>query len=367
MNKKEVRELRKHFTVNDDLYTLKNGLVVYVSSEGEVVCTKQFSFVSVSDSELELYYKVLKQVLSAKVCKNLLEYEFKKDGSGKTPGFDRMYELLQSELKDLEIVEKMISDIDYVGPYVLILANCRYTMFRKDRDDVDNKYNAEDYHHIIGAICPMSVTESSVVYDISDQQLVRTSPRLTMSNLPSDGFIYPAFNDRAADVNRVMYYMRNCKTPNVEFVDAVLGCEFGMTYHEERAAYKLILESVLGDELSYSVISEMNSRMRDLVTSYRNETNMPIVDKQYIMAALNDIGVSGDVISRLDVVYDGVCGDSSLYAVNLVDNNIVVSSGTASAKVSCADQVDVFVQSNGEIRLSTRESVVDINGMSVSV
>jgi len=43
-------------------------------------------------------------------------------------------------------------------------------------------------------------------------------------DVPTNGFLFPAFIDRSSDVNSVIYYTKNAKDPHPEIMETVLGC-----------------------------------------------------------------------------------------------------------------------------------------------
>ena len=105
----------------------------------------------------------------------------------------------------------------------------------------------------LSTLCPVNLRIDGLVYDEQDNSIAKKESCDRIVELPSDGFLFPLFNDRAPDINGVLYYTKNAKKPNTSVVEELLGCEFSMTCQNEKETFKDILTSVVGDELDYDL------------------------------------------------------------------------------------------------------------------
>lgn len=372
MNKKEVSEIKKHFKVDDDLMCIDKLLIAYVEGGGSIRYKNVVSGITAESDELEYYCDILRQVLSTKVCKNLVEYEFymenPTDGSYEQK---LLYSLRDSKFADDDLVDSFVSHVaensDYLGAYALIVANCRYTMFKKTSDDFENDYDSEDYNFLIGAFCPITNTEPTLAYDHSTESFVRIPGKSVISKKATDGFLFPAFCDRSADVNHIMYYVRDYKVPHVPIINDVLGCRFARSAEQEVSYFKSVISDVVGSDLNYALISYINEYIAGIVSKSKNETNPATINVQDIKFMLDECSVPTESLEKLPWVYESYFGTDYLHAVNLLEKKITVTTDGASASVSCNGDIDIHIRPNGEIGLKTSEPTVDINGMTVSV
>lgn len=66
---------------------------------------------------------------------------------------------------------------------------------------------------------------------------------------PLTGFLFPALNDNAADVNHILYYTGKANQPDYKFMEEVLNCEEIITAQEDKDCFDFILKEVIGDQV----------------------------------------------------------------------------------------------------------------------
>ena len=74
MNQKELREIRKRFTLDKDSISHVYGC--YVNAAKDIVARMDMSMGLMEQEEAELYLKLLKKSISGTLGKNLLDIEF---------------------------------------------------------------------------------------------------------------------------------------------------------------------------------------------------------------------------------------------------------------------------------------------------
>ena len=213
MNKKEVSELRRKLSNDSDLLTINMVSTVFVEADKTIPYHIITPYITMSDSVSPVYIETLKRVLSTSVGKHLIEYEFHNTAYEPGGAQSLLHKLLQSGLKDTVVeqayVSHLVDNLVYSGPYALIMAHCTYTVFKKDCTDSVDEYNEELYNFIITAVCPAATGDDGFIFNSADKSFSKCiNDNLIVSKIPTDGFIYPTFSDRSADVNHVMYYVK---------------------------------------------------------------------------------------------------------------------------------------------------------------
>ena len=79
MNRKEVSEIKKNISVNNDLFVVNNVVVAFVDAEKQIKCKTNRSFTEIPDEELECILDTVTAGLSGTLGKGLVEYEFPKE------------------------------------------------------------------------------------------------------------------------------------------------------------------------------------------------------------------------------------------------------------------------------------------------
>ena len=278
-----------------------------------------------------------------------------------------LYEVLQSRFTDSEITDKFLNAIvekmEYVSTYAIFAAHCTYSVLKKNKNDDLEDDTELDYNFIITAICPVNLRIDGLVYNEETNEIAKKANGDRIVELPSDGFIFPLFNDRAPDVNGVMYYTKDAKKPNTSIVDNLLGCEFVMSCQSEKATFQAILNNVVADELDYSMITTVNEKIQEIVDQNSHETEIPTIDKNRLSSILWESGVSQEKLEHLPKVYENAMGDKSLKAVNLLEKKTVLSVPSITVNIS-KDAVDKV---RTEIIDGKKCLIIDLDDPEISV
>lgn len=369
MNKKEVAEIKRNFTDSSGFFTLNHILSVYVDPQKNVRCKENKLYALIPEDEGAVMLESLKKVLGGRVGKNLTEYAFPREEYDEDGAQNVLYTAMRGKLEDEaandKLLMRIINNMEYEQAYTLIIGYCSYSVMTKDKNDDDTGSAAEEYNFIVAAVCPVSTGDDGLMFDSETEAIVKkANTDLIISRAPTDGFLYPVFSDRAPDVNNVMYYTKTPKKPNISIVEDVLGCEFVMSFQREKETFQQILTDVVADELSYTVITQVNEAIRDIVNSSKNETELPIIDDNKLHGILFDAGVSSEKLDALPAVFKEKTGSADgLTAENLIDNKVVLSTPEITINISreAADKVRTSVIGG------RRCLIIDLDDPSISV
>lgn len=329
MNKKEINEIKKNFSDDCGFFTVNHVVTAFVDAEKNIKCKTNQLYNTIPQDESELIMINLKKILSGSIGKNLLEYSFPKDAYLEGGAQLFLHEVLSSKLLDDDIVDKFLNTIvekvEYVSTYTIFTAHCTYSVLKKNKNDDFEDEADMDYNFIVTAICPVNLRIDGLVYNEQNNSISKKESSDRIVELPTDGFLFPLFNDRAPDINGVLYYTKNAKKPNTSVVNELLGCEFSMTCQNEKETFKAILNNVVGDELDYEIITTVNEKIQEIVDQSAHETEIPTIDNHKLSSILWEAGVSQDKLDSLPKVYESAVGDKPLTAVNLVEKKTVVT------------------------------------------
>lgn len=329
MNKKEINEIKKNFSDDCGFFTVNHVVTAFVDAEKNIKCKTNQLYNTIPQDESELIMINLKKVLSGTIGKNLLEYTFPKDAYLEGGAQPFMYEVLKSKFLDDEITDKFLNAIvekmEYVSTYTIFSAHCTYSVFNKNKAGDEDLEADTDYNFIITAICPVNLRIDGLIYNEESNSIAKKESSDRIVELPSDGFLFPLFNDRAADINGILYYTKNAKKPNTSIVEELLGCEFVMTCQNEKETFHSILNNVVGDELDYDLITTVNDKIQTIIDQNAHETEVTTIDNNRLSSILWESGVSQEKLENLPKIYEQEMGDKSLTAVNIVEKKTVLS------------------------------------------
>ncbi len=369
MNKKEVAEIKKNFTDSSGFFTLNHILTAYVDPQKNILCKDNRLYSLIPEDEGAVMLESLKKILGGRLGKNLTEYGFPNEEYAEDGAQSDLYAAVRGKLEDEvscdKLLARIVNNMEYEMAYTVIIGYCSYSVMTKDRNDESYDDAAEEYNFIAAAVCPVNTGDDGLMFDRENSSIVKkANTDLIISRTPTDGFFFPVFSDRSPDVNRVMYYTKTPKKPNISVVEDVLGCNFVMTCQSEKETFQQVLTDVVGDELSYTVITQVNEALRDIVTNAKNETEMPLIDDNKLHGILFDAGVSSEKLDALPAVFKEKVGEADgLTAENLVENKMVLATPEITINISrdAAEKVRTSVIGG------RRCLVIDLDDPSISI
>lgn len=376
MNKKEVSEIKKNFNDKSGFFTMERVLTGFIDAEKNVLCHTVTPCVTMPVEFKEICDVTLIRILSTSVGKKFVEYEFPNEAYEEGHAEQVLYKLLDTKLNDDDacksFLEHIASNILYTGPFAVITAYCTYAVRTKNKtDEFDDDNNDEMYNYIITAICPANTGSDGFIFDGNDKEIIKKlNNELIIDKTPSDGFLYPTFDNRTADINHVMVYSKSTKSPNVSIVEDVLECNFVMSPECEKASYQSILKSVAGDDLDYTFMNTVNEKIQDMVVDGRNDTDVTLLKPDDLKTIFRDCGLSEEKVNTVDAIYRHTCGDSTITATNVVEHkNVVTAPGIRiDIKSSVADKLRTSVVDGRRcLLIDLDDPTVEINGLSVNL
>lgn len=377
MNKKEVAEIKKNFALENGFFTIERILTAFVDAEDNILYSKLQNAYSIPDVDISVYEETLKKVLNTNVGKNFIEYNFPHEAYEEDKPQNILYNLIETEMNDEYstdiFIKHIVDNAVYIGPYTIITAYCTYSVRHKNmNDDIDDDLSDEVYKFIITAICPVDTSNNGFIFNKDDNEIEKAlNTELIINKSPVDGFLFPVFNNRSADINSVMYYTKNKSKPNISFVENVLGCPYTMSADNELASFQNIIKAVVDEDLTYSTFNNINEHIKAIIEDNKDDTEATTINAQTIENILNDVGVDDKRLSLVKPVYEKVCGeDIELTATNLVEKKTVINSGAikVDVKPNALDKVHTSVI-NGRrcIVIDIDDPMVEVNGLPVNL
>ena len=370
MNKKELSELKKHFSAASDRFTLNRVATAFVDVDRNIHNIQIRPYHSIPAEENECLMATLKRVLSGTLGKGLIEYEFPQETYEEGGSQNILYGALQSKLEnedDVSLLMHQIADnLNYLSTYAILIGQCNYTVFQKSADEAENPYDTYEYPFLIAAICPVETRVDGLVYNESEESIERkTDCDRVVAEIPSDGFLYPTFTG-----NHVLYSARKPKKINVSMVEDVLGCVFTLTAQEQKETFLTLLQEIVKDELSYPVITSINEKLKDIAAEYTNEPDLPVIDDIHMRDILLDSGVSQERAEAMQQAYKEATQDKPIAVNNLIESKTTITLDGVTLQIAGDAESKVRTQNNNGRRyllIDLDSPEIQINGLTARV
>lgn len=371
MNKKETLEIRKLFTQESSCLSRICGC--YVDFNKEKVCSFQDAFLSLPKDEALKYYDLFKSTLSGTIGKQLLNMEFptNQEFQGGTQEF--LLQLRNSELKDDALnqafYDKVIQAFDYAENYYIILIYGAYDVPGRSTDGAE-MYDASEevYPFLLCSICPVNRSKGGLSY-LSESNCIGERVRDWIVEAPMKGFLFPAFNDRSADIHNVLYYTKNPEDSHPELIEQVLGSVTPMSPVNQKETFQSILMNTLGEDADYEVVSNIHENLNEMIAETKNNPDPLTLSKHEVKNLLEISGVPSQELLDFDHTYEEIAGPkTALIASNLTNTKkLSIETPDIIIKVN-SDRTDLIQTQyiNGrQCFVITVDDHVEINGMSV--
>lgn len=369
----EISEIKKQFNHENCVITKVSGC--YVDGEKTIKTKFTESFLCMPEEETFKYFEIFKKTLSGTLGKNLINMEFptSQEFDGGTQQF--LLKLRDSELKEEPLIdefyEKLIQLYDHAGNYLILLLYAAYDVPGKSSDKILMEDASEEvYRYILCSICPVDLSKPGLSYNEDTNQIQKRMQDWVVG-LPSNGFLFPAFNDRSTDIHSILYYSKDSEELHSDFVDQLLGCEVPLSAGVQKETFQTLIKETLGEDCQYEIVKNIHEKLNDIIEEHKiQEIPEPLtLDKTEVKNLFTDSGVEEEKLAEFDKTYEKMTGENvSLLAANLVSTRVFeVKTPDVIVKVNPerTDLVQTKIVDGRKCLVIEINDQVEVNGISV--
>ena len=325
MIEKEIAELRRRFRPDKSGVSHVRGC--YVNAYGEIISQFDQSLGIMSQDENERIFTVLRKTLAGALGKNLLDIEFETAQVAHGEEHHLLMRLRDSSLEDEEAVQlffqRVIQSLSIEDNYLILLARDAYDVPFKGRDgDRFDEGSSEVFTYILCSICPVKQTKPALSF-YPQENAFRTLGIDWVVAAPETGFLFPAFDDRSANLYNALYYTRDITQNQDSFIDTIFRSHSPMPAAEQQETFRGILAETLEEDCSYTVMQGIHNKMREMIEVHKasKEPTPLTLSKSTVKHVLEECGVSDERLNDFDGKYNARFGeDTELHPRNLMDS-----------------------------------------------
>ncbi len=371
MNKKEISEIKKLFSLNKCCLSSICGC--YVDGNKDKVTTFRNAFMSLPDEEAHKYFKIFKNALSGTVGKNTLNMEFPLDAEGEGTTHEMLLQLRDSALKDDDLLDlfynKIIDNYLCAGNYLILLANGTYDIPGKGSDNLTMDDASEYvYEHIICTICPVNLDKEGLCYN-AESNTIENKIRDWMVERPDHAFLFPAFNERNSDIHSLLYYTRNPESMQSDFIGGMLGCNAPMSAKTQKHVFEEIIEETLAEDLSFEMAKTVHENLTQYIEERKELPDTVTIDKSDFKKILEESGAGTDKMSSFEGNFNDAAGSrTQLVAGNVAPGktfDVKMPQVTVKVASDRTDLIETRVIDGKKYLLIEITDEVEVNGMPV--
>ncbi len=373
MNQKEVSELRRRWRPEKSAVSRIYGC--FVNSGKKIVSDLDESLGAMPQEEAEKYLDLLKKTLSGALGKNLIDIVFSTRQVADSGEHRLLSALRSSGLKDQEIrsafYQKVIDSLDMGDDSYLILMACdAYDVPHRGKDgELQADASDEVFTYIVCCVCPVKAGRAELGYFPGDNEFHYTVGQVVSA--PELGFLFPAFDNRTANIYNALFYSRKPDELHQEFIDAVFRTEPPMSAAEQRESFQEALSQALEESYSVEVARTVHERLTERIAQHKESKDPePLaVTARDIGGILRDCGVPEERVDTFKERCDERFGaDTALRPANLIDDKkfeLRTAQATVSVDPECSYLVETRVIDGRKYILIPVEEDVEINGLPV--
>ena len=388
MNQRDIAEIRRRLNPDKRYPTVIRGC--YVDHTGQVISTFAQPIYHLPQEENEKYMTLFKKVLSGTQGQNLLTVEFTAAQAMEGAEHKILSDMRESGLTDEEAVSafyeraidyiratgsaeaQSVSDAQSASNYLILLLHDGYDIVYKDQNgEADNEQSTDVFSYILGCVCPVKQTKPALTYFVEDSGFHARLSDWAVGN-PELGFMFPAYEERSANIYCAMYYTRDAGDPHEMFMQSVFGMqEQPMPAKAQTETFQTVLEESLAEECSMDVMQAVHETMRTMIEEQKaDKTAEPLkLGKSEVRQLLEDCGVSTERAEVFEEKYDETFGAyAELPAVNLITpRQFKVDTPSVSIRVDPerSDLIETRVIDGKCYILVLADGDVQVNGVNV--
>ncbi|MHC1682750.1 MAG: DUF4317 family protein [Clostridiaceae bacterium] len=342
MNKQDLAGIKKEFKLDNTMLSVKEIYNVYLKKDNLSIIHSELEYFESYDSEKqELYLKNFKKILSGALDTKLFELEFvgvENEDNAQKILFSAVKEDKDAFKEEADkIVQRVAENFRYETDVVITFIKAEYWKGANKRRSEEAEESIDDnifaFEFMMCSVNKIDFPKKALLFDFVEREFKANSALDAIINLnsPLDGFMFPAFNNNAADVNRVMYYSGKPKEINLSFIEGILNCEFKKTAQEEKEEFVDVLKTLVGDQLApetlQTIYEKLSTKLED-----EDESEAPIVSLNEIKDVLIESGIED--LESLEKAYQEVAADT---VPEFKVQNIVPDMNSKSIKINTED------------------------------
>ena len=374
MNEKEVAEIRRRFNPQKTNISRIQGC--YVNDEGKILTEFSQPLVTLSEEETQAVLTLLKKALSGTLDKNLINLEFPNAEIIGGQKHKNLLSLRDSALNDTEalhsLFENIVSSIGLHESYIIIAGFDTYDVFRYTEDGKREDDSEEQFGYFVCAVCPLKLTKPALSFTAYDNAFHSIAASSAISS-PELGFMFPAFDDRAANIYGTLFYTKDSSLDRSETVNALFSAELPMPADSQKDNFDTILTRSLGDQCDIEMVKGVNSRISDMLTEHKEQKNPDTLTLSLddISDILRSCDASNDKIETFAAKYGEIFGEKTrLSARNIVDpRHFSVNMTDVSIRVNPEKSglLSTGVIDGTRYILVRAEEAVEVNGITINI
>lgn len=376
MNQKELNEIRRRF--KPDRTAISKIYGCYVNSNKEIISYIDASMGLMSQEEQEMYLGLLKKSLSGALGRNLIDIEFSTAQVADSDEHRLLQTIRQTGLQDRNsreaLYRRIIDAMDMSETnYLILLAEEAYDVPYRGRDD-ELMDDASDtvYKYFVCSICPVKAPTLELKYSTEDSGFHSASTG-HIALAPELGFLFPAFDDRSANIYNALFYSKNAAEIHQEVIDAVFRTQPPLSAEEQKNVFSTALGDTLQKDCSYDMVQSVHEQLRERIAEHKESRDPEVLTLS--IREVGDVLANGGVPAEKVEAFQQECRkqygeDAALNPKNIIESGkfqITTPEVKIAVSPEYSHMIEARVIDGRKYILIPADEGVEINGIGVNI
>ena len=374
MNEKEIAEIRRRFNPQKTNITSVHGCCV--NEKREITAEFSQTLANLTPDETEGLLTLLKKLLSGSADRNLLDIEFSNQQVLGGVEHKRLLKLRDSSLNDetalKELFADIISSVKTEGSFLILAAADSYDVFTYTEDGKKSEDSTELFKFFVCGVFPMKLTKPQLSFAAFDSTFKNIAANSVICP-PELGFMFPAFDDRAANIYNTLFYTKDSGADHSEIIGKLFAAKPPMPADSQRETFNTLLTDVTDGENNLEIIKNIRDEIGDILSERkeRKEYEPLNFSRDDICDILRSADVADERIEVFKESFDKSFGEKTrLNPQNSVETKrFELASADISIKINPerSELVETRVIDGVKYILIRADEEIEVNGVPINI
>ncbi len=352
MNDREIAEIRRRFRPEKSGICHVRGCCV--NDKQEIIAEFDQPLNETLPEETEAIFALLRKTLSGTEGRNLLAIPFSTKQVSEGEEYHLLSELRRTHLADDALVHTFFTRVSAAhkeeGKYLILLTEETYDVPYSDHGagaDSDTSFT-----YILCSICPIAAEKKPMLGFLPQEGRFRSHTPDPGVSAPVAGFLFPAFDDRAANIYSALFYTKDITDNHSELTQAIFGAEPVMPpAAEQKATFHRVLAEAVGEGCSYEVVQGVHGQLCSMMEEHKaSHDREPLyVSGGMVAEMLQACGVEESAATAFGQQCDAAFGvGAEISPRNLVDGKKIE-----------LETPDIRIRASGEVGSQIETRLID--------
>lgn len=313
MQKSDLKELKKAIKSENPPFDWIYR--AYVSADNSLLWKERRTYAELNSDEEFRHKEIVSKLLTGTIGKNLIVPDL---NAQQTDIADVLFGGAEEDEFCASLIEKLLKSYAHTSPYYAVAIHVVMDVKAKAKDGTKLEDGENTFESLLFAICPAALSKPALGYE--SESGVKELTRSWTIGAPTDGFLYPSFNDRMCDRNETVLKSRNGEAEG--FFKELFDVDIPASENEQKEAFSNFMDTIGAD------IESASSVQKEIASYDTSEGDE--MDKQAVRRMIRKCGIDD---KDFDEAYDSTVGGMTLTHEALASSSVCVSAGYSMLKI----------------------------------